>query len=468
MAIRTRRHITTAVCGLVLAGALSAQSGVSCTAPVAPPRWASTDTQPVQRYAVSDDGTVVLVLRSSDTSIVMLDSETGAETMRLRGSRAPYGFQVSPDGLRCMVTEFTVDDSTETSRLYDMFTGQQVWARREKAGVLALSTRLQRGMVFVTKTSPSFTTTHELRDLETGDSIRTFSDAPISAFIDESHQRIYLASTNWHGVEGAQGGWIVELDAFTGQELRSWQPSTYGPMCRLADSDTLLVAGYDAERPFGAFMKIIAIDLNSGRERDVVSCSTATDEYGCIQFGFPPKWAFVDMEHHHAYMHGVISALAPSPLMVMFRNQCTPTARIMLQSENIKWENIPLGSNFNHVSDYFHEKLYYVPEGLGFARHPLVCHPITFTVDVPEVPERIETLRLHLDDGMLRVMLPEGLTSDATIDVMDMQGRLLRQVRTDRTARTADVALDGLASGAYLCSFAAGERRSLGRFNVIR
>jgi len=30
------------------------------------------------------------------------------------------------------------------------------------------------------------------------------------------------------------------------------------------------------------------------------------------------------------------------------------------------------------------------------------------------------------------------------------------------------IAIDGLASGTYLCSLAAGERRSLGRFSVIR
>lgn len=466
MAIRTRYRYMAAVCGLLLAGVLSAQNGASSRISIAPVRWWSSDTQPVQRYAMSDEGTVVVVQRSSDTTIVVFDPMTGEERLRLRGSRSSYGLEVSRDGLRCMVTEFTVDDSTEMSRLYDMVSGNLVWERREKAGVLALSTRTQRGVVYVTTTTPFFTTRHELRDLVTGDSIRTFPDGPYAAFIDDWHQRIYVASTNWRGVEGAQGGWIVELDALTGEELRSWQPSTFGPMCRQADSDTLLVVGPDQQRPGN--QKVIAIDLNSGRERDVVSCSTATDEYGCIRFGYPPRWSLIGLDGNLAYLHGVMSSVVLSPVMIVFDRQCVPTHRYLLGSANVEWESIRPTRTYAHAVDYQHQQFYYVPDGDSFTRRPLICHPVDLTVGVAEERGRLQSLRLYVDDGRLRVVLPEEATADGTIDVMDLQGRLLRQVRTERADRSVDVALDGLASGAYLCSFAAGERRSLGRFNVIR
>lgn len=462
MAIRTRHSLMLAVVCLIAAGVVSAQS----TVPVAPVRWSSAGAEPVLRYVVSDEGTTIVVLKSSDTTIVTLDPVTGEERLRMRGSRSPYGLEVSRDGLRCMVTEFTVDDSTEMSRLYDMYSGQLVWERQEKAGVMALSTTLQRGLVYVTTTTPFFTTRHELRDLITGDSIRTFPDAPYAAFIDDRHQRIYLAATNWHGVEGAQGGWIVELDAFTGEELRSWQPSTYGPVCRLADSDSLLVCGLDTQRP--GTMKIIAIDMNSGRERDVLSCATATDEYGCMRVGYLPRWSFTGQDGRQAYLHNAVSSVLPSPLVVVFDGQCVPTARILLQSDNITWESIRPTGFYAHVVDYVHQQFYYAPEGDQFARRPLICHPVGFTVGVQDDRERLASMRLYVDGGTLRAVLPEGVTADGTIDVMDMQGRLVRQVRTERMDRSVDVALDGLANGAYLCSFAAGERRSLGRFNVIR
>jgi len=465
MAIRTRYSFTAVLLGLLLAGGAAAQV-LSSRIPVGPSRWISRDVKPVLRYAVSDIGTSVVLLRSDDTSVVTIEPESGEEMLHLRGSRAPYALAVSPDGLRCMVTEFTVDDSTETTRLYDLYEGQQLWERKEKAGVLTISTRLARAMVYVTRTSPFFVATPELRDLLTGDSIRTFTDSPSAVFIDDWHQRVYIASTNWHGVEGARGGWIVELDALTGEELRSWQPSAYGPMCRLADSDTLLIAGFDSERD--GFLKVIALDLNTGRERTVVSCADASDEYSCIRLGYPPKWAYNGMAGESIQLHGMMSEPASMPLVIVFNQQCTPTARYLLQSDNIQWESRPPATSFEHTVDLVHQVLYYVPEGPSFERRPLISHPINFAVDVRDDRERLGSMRLYADGSVLRVILPEMSAIDATIDVMDMQGRLLRRVRVEGGNHSVDVAIDGLANGAYLCSFAAGERRSLGRFHVIR
>ncbi len=467
MAMRTRHSFTAGILGglVLLAGGVMAQVP-SSRIPVAPPRWISNDVKPVYRYAISDGGTSVVLLRSDDTSVVTIEPESGEERLHLRGSRAPHALAVSPDGLRCMVTEFTVDDSTETSRMYDLFNGQQLWERKEKAGVMTISTRLARAMVYVTRTSPFFVATPELRDLLTGDSIRTFTDSPSSVFIDDWHQRIYVASTNWHDVEGAQGGWIVELDAFTGEELRSWQPSAYGPMCRLADSDTLLIAGFDSQRD--GYLKVIALDLTTGRERTVVSCASTSDEYGCVRLGYPPKWAYNDMAGQSVQLHGVMSGPAAMPLVIMFDGQCTPTARYLLQSDNIEWESRQHATSFEHTVDFVHQKLYYVPEGTGFERQPLICHPVNFTVDVREDRERLGSLRLYTDGSVLRVIPPEMPATEATIDVMDMQGRLLHRARVEIGNGSIAIAIDGLASGAYLFSLAAGERRSLGRFSVIR
>lgn len=108
MAMRTRHSFTAGILGglVLLAGGVMAQVP-SSRIPVAPPRWISNDVKPVYRYAISDGGTSVVLLRSDDTSVVTIEPESGEELLHLRGSRAPHALAVSPDGLRCMVTEFT-------------------------------------------------------------------------------------------------------------------------------------------------------------------------------------------------------------------------------------------------------------------------------------------------------------------------------------------------------------------------
>jgi len=132
--------------------------------------------------AVPPGSDFVIVLRYADSAVLVLDARTGEIRSTLPGPRSLESFAcitpitASPDGVLCMITEGKrIDDTSETTRLYDISTGQLLWQRKEIALVYSVSSALHRACVLVIRyPSPLSTLQLELVDTDNGRTVRAF------------------------------------------------------------------------------------------------------------------------------------------------------------------------------------------------------------------------------------------------------------------------------------------------------
>lgn len=422
---------------------------------VGPIRWTADS---IDNFVVSDAGNVVLLGKKSDTMVIVADPMTGAERRRLYGYVGSTSLGCSPDGRYCLMAwAMTPEDPASTTLLYDVSDGRLLWKRNERVQFLAMSTGLNRVMVQYT-----YSDVHgsELRDLQTGEVVKRYDSYAGYAFMDEWHRRIYLSTGKWDGISGS---WIIELDALTGQELNRWELDTYGPICRLRNSDTLLVVGWDHQHPLQSVATVIALDVALGHQNPILSCPMifSSDSCSCIDATGLGHWR-VTADGREAMLQEVHGRLDRSLIARRFVEGQLMSSECYV-NEPITWPDnlLPI---FREIIDGTNESLYYLPDGSALRFHVRALGPV---LSVPEYGQP-GILMLVVDGSALHIHSPVTGADEATISVTDMSGRIVKRIAMRLNGQHTTVSVADLPSGSYLCSMESGMVTSTGRFLLVR
>lgn len=454
--IRTICHLGSA---MLLTMSLYAVPGDGPAVRIGDIRWTADS---VDAFAVSATGDVLLLGRRSDTSVAVVDPATGVELRRFRGSRRMQHIALfktldcSPDGTLCLVSEPDFEaDPTAMTRLYRVADGQLLWERNERSWIHAISARLQRGVVWTSDSTGTIRS--ELRDLVTGDAIRTFDEAWNTVFIDEWHGRIYAGTLVPVGQQTAS---VIELDATTGAELRRWSFTRPVSACRLKDSDTLFVAGEANAFMKSGTAKVEGVDMSTGRRHTIVECPK--DEWygcGCFQgISYTLKWS-LSADGSEALLHQIrgINGFPLTAHRFSNRSEC-------YMNEDFRWP----GEQFDPLAPFYvdipNANLYYLPNGASI---PFICLAMESSTNVRD-SDAVHALEIVTDGSVLRITLPSAVTGTAEIDIMDVNGRLAGTSMSNVEGRSIVVPIADLSSGGYFCSVAIGSMKMSGRFAVVR
>lgn len=419
---------------------------------IGPVRWMKDS---IDNFAVSDAGNVLLLGRQRDTVVIVTDPGTGEERSHLRGFIQSTSLGCSPDGEMCLMAG-AVDpiDHVSATLLYRTSDGQLLWKKTEQARYMAMSTKLNRVLIKY-RDSPKY----ELRDLTTGETLVQGSNVIEYAFMDEWHRRIYVSTGKWNGVIG---NWTIELDAATGQELNAWGLETYGVMCRMKDSDTLLILGEDLQRPGFKQAKVIALNVLDGRRGPVVRCPAGvTDECDCILWNIQARLT-LNAEGTRIMMHRVRSNIDESIIARRFTNGQSSGSECYL-SDTVLFSGDPIPQVPEFVDDV-NGNYYYVPNG---ARYGFICRTIDPVLSVPD-PGASIPLTLVVDGSTLRISSPSGASGEGVLSITDVSGRLVKRsvIRYDGPSILVPIA--DLTSGTYLCSLEVGTTTTTGKFSLTR
>jgi len=415
---------------------------------IGPIRWTKDS---IANFAVPDGANVVFLGRRPDTAVLVVDPMTGIERRRLPGFIGSTSLGCSPDGTLCLMAGAITPESTaSTTLLYNVADGRLLWQKTEQARFMAMSTKLDRLLLRFSDTQD-----YELRSLTTGETIKRFNSLIEYVFMDEWHQRIYVGTGKWGG---EFGNWTVELDATTGQELNKWGLATYGPMCRLKDSDTLLVFGEDLQKPGLRLAKVLGLNVKTGGRSVVLECPENTsDVCGCIGWNILARWT-ISPDQQSALLHQVrnqrtIAVLARRfQIERMIGSECFINEPIMLFGE-------PMGINREFV-DVVNNNFYYIPK-------QFICRAIGPTLPVPE-PGAPTPLMMVVDGSTLRITPPSDAAGEGFLSITDMSGRLVQRSTVVLGGRPVSVSVGGLPTGSYLCSLQAGSIAATGKFSVVQ
>jgi len=415
------------------------------------------DIDSVGMFVVPPDADIVLAARLSslerDSNLWVLDARTGTLLRKLRGPKSgelslnPQSVQVSNDGKLCIVAyPGTIEDSSETTRAYDLTDGRLLWERKETAGIYQVSERLHRAMLIVVKypdSSPSPQPQIELVDTHDGRTIRVFKGdvVPYTCF-DEDQARFYLPFTRW---QGQQAPWVVEFDAVTGVELRKWK-ALHGPMAKMPNRDSLYILTENVQTHDGQ-LRISRLDLNSGLEVIVTNCDVAKPP-SCFQ-GSLPQLNVSEGEHKvftsRTYQLGGLGAL---PVEIDVTNG-EPLPLIM---DAIFWEDKGVGGGAHYAINPSRGLFYFRPAGPGFTRRPLVClnlNPFTSDVESPSGDSNAFTIAVF--GNALHVQMNQQLPGLQRLEIVSMSGQIVLSRSINEGDAVAEIDLTLLPVGHYLC-----------------
>lgn len=405
----------------------------------------------VDKFCMPASGMIALIGRSADTSVLVLDSRTGQELQRFRG----LDVNCTPDGIFCATMEGrSVHDTSSRIRLYDVRTGRLIWERKEKGYVLGLSARLQRCVVHVQTVDSAW---YEIRDLMTGEAIRTFGDIVSALFIDEWHRRIYAGTWSWGGRTGSR---VVELDAISGADINDWTSAPIGQMCRLSDSDTLLIM---------SGQRMQAVNTVTGTVDDAMTFLTERDHQDdCMYMSWGyPEW-IVDAEHGRTailrFPYKPSMESNPEPYFVIRRFN-----RHLGTSECFMREKFPadLIREYRPSEEYrvnAVDNSLYALSSIG-PTSKFICMDIEALVGVVETDEQ-RRLAIRNHDSHLRIDWPADEEGEMTVIITDVAGRLVEQRVIRMEEGQILVPVSGLVPGVYLCAARSGKRTLSGTFVV--
>lgn len=421
------------------------------TVRIGPIRWTKDS---IGEFAVPDAVNVLFLASKPDSAILVVDPKTGAERQRLRGYvQDQTSVKCSPDGTLCLVGNGTIDGRRVTLLYNDE--GQLLREWDESSEAWAVSAKLQRACVLMKNGDVAGCA---LRDLTTGETIK-WLDGWEYVWFDEWHNKLYVGTGKWGGEFGR---WTVELDATTGQELHKWGLATYGPMCRLKDSDTLLVFGEDLQRSGFKQAKMIALDVKNASRIAVVDCfEGVSDACLCIQWVMREARLTLNADGTRIMLHQVRSNIDESIVARRFgkgqssASECYLSDRIMLFGQTIPW--IP------EFVDDVNERYYYRP-GM---RYGFICRAIGPTLPVPD-PGTPTPLMLVVDGSTLRIASPTNAAGEGVLSITDISGKLVQRSNVYLDGRPVSVSIAGLPTGSYLCSLQAGSVAATGKFAVVR
>ncbi len=433
---------------LLVTSAWAVPQDGDATVHIGPIRWTKDS---IQNFAVPDAGNAVFLGRLPDTAVLVVDPMTGIEQRRLPGFIGSTSLGCSPDGTLCLMAgAITPENTASTTLLYNVADGRLLWQKKEQGRFMAMSTKLNRLLLRFSDTQD-----YELRDLTSGETVKRFSSVIEYVFMDEWHQRIYVSTWKWEGVEG---NWTVELDATTGQELNKWGMATYGPMCRLKDSDTLLVYGEDHQHSGSRVAIVLGVNVKHGGRGAVLQCpEDVSDTCSCIGWDALARWT-IDPEQQHALLHQARNQITRAVVARRFQagylteSECFINEPIMLFGQ-------PMAINREFV-DVVNNNFYYVPR-------QFICRAIGPTLPVPEQGAP-KPLTMTVDGSTLRISLASDMVGEGTLSITDMSGRLVKRLAVTLDGRPIFMSITGLPSGNYLCSLQVGSMTGTGKFSVVQ
>lgn len=420
------------------------------TVHIGPIRWTKDS---IGAFVVPDAANVLFMASKPVSAVLVVDPKTGVERQQLRGYvQNQTSFKCSPDGLVCLIGNGSIDGRTVTL-LYSS-EGQLLKEWNESSEAWAVSAKLQRACVLMKNgDSPGCA----LRDLTTGETIK-WLDGWEYVWFDEWHNKLYVGTGKWGG---EFGNWTVELDATTGQELNKWRLETYGPMCRLKDSDTLLVVGEDFQKPGLRVAKVLALNVATGGRGVVIQCpDDASDNCSCFYWlQHSTRWS-INANATEAMLQSTrgstTSNIVARHITIGKQEQpeCFINERILLFGE-------PIGVTYEAVDDT-NDNFYYIP-----SRQQFICRAIGPTLPVPE-PGAPTPLTMVVDGHTLRITPPSDAAGDGILSITDMSGRMMQRSTVVFDGRPVSVSVAGLPTGSYLCSLQAGSMAATGKFSIVQ
>jgi len=413
---------------------------------IGPIRWTKDS---IGAFAAPDAANVLFLANKPDSAILVVDPNTGVERQRLRGYvQDQSSFMCSPDGMLCLMGGGSIDGRTLTL-LYSS-EGQLLREWNESSEAWAISAKLQRACVLMKDGDVAGCA---LRDLTTGETIK-WLDGWEYVWFDEWHNRLYVGTGKWGG---EFGNWTVELDATTGQELNKWRLETYGPMCRLKDSDTLLVVGEDMQKPGLRLAKVVALNIATGGRGPIIQCpADVSDKCSCFKINIY-HWS-LNRDGGNAILQRIRGLNDRSVIARRFHHGQLDNAECYLNDQ------LALTTGAPYVADDVNQNLYYLPNSYWGS---FICRAIGPTLPVPE-PGAPTSLMMVVDGSTLRITTPSDATGDGILSITDISGRLMQRSTVVLGGRPVSVSIAGLPTGSYLCSLQAGSISATGKFSVIQ
>ncbi len=433
---------------MLVTSAWAAPQDGDATVHIGPIRWTKDS---IADFAVPDAANSLFLASKPDMAILVVDPQTGIERRRLPAYSAGRGKLVcSPDGALCMIAGATVEGRKKTL-LYTVADGQLIRTWEEDAMIWGLSSKLQRACVLM-KDSNNIDGC-ALRDLTTGKTIK-WLDGWEYVWFDEWHNRLYVGAGKWGG---EFGNWTVELDATTGQELNKWGMATYGPMCRLKDSDTLLVVGQDHQHPGSMVAMVLGVNVRHGGRSAIIQCpDDASDKCGC--FGLNQFDWSLNQDGASAMLQRIRGLTDRAVLARRFHQGHLDNAECYLNDQ------LALTTGAPYVADDVNQNLYYLPNG---PRDGFICRAIGPTLPVPEQGAP-SPLTMTVDGSTLRITPPIDMAGEGILSITDVSGRLMQRLAIALDGRPISVPITGLPTGNYLCSLQAGSMTGTGKFSVVQ
>lgn len=432
---------------LLIASAPAAPQDGDATVHIGPIRWTKDS---IQNFAVPDAANAVFLGSLPDTAVLVVDPMTGMERRRLPGFIGSTSLGCSPDGTLCLMAgAITPENTASTTLLYNVADGRLLWQKKEQGRFMAMSTKLNRLLLRFSDTQD-----YELRDLTSGETVKRFSSVIEYVFMDEWHQRIYVSTWKWEGIEG---NWTVELDATTGQELNKWGMATYGAMCRLKDSDTLLVIGEDLQREGFRLAKVLALNVRHGGRGPVISCPQGEADK-CECFTINTYHWYLNTDGASAILQRIRGYNDRAVVARRFHQGQLDNAECYLNDQ------LALTTGAPYFADDVNQNLYYLPNG---PRDGFICRAIGPTLPVPEQGAPTP-LTMTIDGSTLRISPTTDMAGEGILSITDVRGHLMQRLAIILDGRPVSVSIAGLPSGNYLCSLQAGSLTGTGKFSVVQ
>lgn len=409
-----------------------------------------------------------------DSNVWIIDTKSGGTFGKVPGHRRmSLDVVSSPDGSLCMTSVISPDMSDPDShirsvtRLFRVADMQLLHRWYEVAVVKALSARLERAFILANKfpyvgQPPSF----RLRNLRTGEDIQSIPDIELNgwaatAFIDDWHQRVYL------NIRDGDAYTITEFDAMTGDVLRQWKNAIRGTMCRLKNSDRLLVATeMDSHPTFGQPTIVYALDLNSSTWDVVVRCpDTVVDMCDCMSRGHAPSaiWS-MNIEGTEAYLSAMMSSDNNRVVLRRFVDRNGIVSDCMM-NEAKPW---PWPYPTQVYCDVGNRNLYYVQYGSSGGWKPLYCHSLEATTGIEHPVEKQHLPNPIVTGNELRMEVPSGGSGQGTVAIVDLGGRVVKRWANIEDEGVLNLPVAEIPAGSYFCRIDVGNVHVTRHFMIVR
>lgn len=409
----------------------------------------------------------------ADRNVWIIDTKSGGTFGKVPGhKRMNLEVASSPDGILCMTSVTSPDmynpdsDVRSVTRLFRVADMQLLHHWYEIALIKALSARLERALVLANKPPynghpPSF----YLRDLRTGEDIQSIPDIGLNGwsatvFIDEWHQRVYLNIYD----DGTYT--ITEFDAITGSVLRQWKNAIPGSMCRLRNSDKLLVATDLGSHPrFVNPTSVHALDLVSSTWNVVVRCpDTVVDMCDCMSKGQVPTafWS-MNTEGTEAYLPAMMSSDNNRVVLRRFVDRNGIVSDCMM-NEAKPW---PWPYPTQVFCDVANRNLYYVKYGSDEGWQPLYCRSLEATTGVGHAEgRRLSNLIVSGDE--LRLEVPSGGNGTGRVAILDLGGRIVKRWALKEDVEILNLPIADIPAGSYFCRIDIGNVHTTRHVMIVR